>query len=64
MSCIEVMPKLGLTMTEGTLVDWHKSEGEKVEKGEVLFEVETDKLTNEIEAKESGVLRKILVEEG
>ncbi len=64
MSCIEVMPKLGLTMTEGTLVNWHKSEGEKVEKGEILFEVETDKLTNEIEAKESGVLRKILVEEG
>ncbi|PRR85576.1 2-oxo acid dehydrogenase subunit E2 [Clostridium luticellarii] len=64
MSCIEVMPKLGLTMTEGTLVNWHKSEGEKIEKGEILFEVETDKLTNEIEAKESGVLRKILVEEG
>ncbi|RMC91926.1 2-oxo acid dehydrogenase subunit E2 [Clostridium autoethanogenum] len=64
MSCIEVMPKLGLTMVEGTLVNWHKSEGEKVEKGEILFEVETDKLTNEIEAKESGILRKILVEEG
>ncbi|MEY7999897.1 2-oxo acid dehydrogenase subunit E2 [Clostridium sp. Mt-5] len=64
MSCIEVMPKLGLTMTEGTLVNWHKSEGEKIEKGEILFEVETDKLTNEIEAKEGGVLRKVLVEEG
>ncbi|MHC6179151.1 2-oxo acid dehydrogenase subunit E2 [Clostridium sp. JNZ X4-2] len=64
MSCIEVMPKLGLTMTEGTLVNWHKNEGDKIEKGEILFEVETDKLTNEIEAKEGGVLRKILVEEG
>ena len=64
MSCLEIMPKLGLTMTEGMLAKWHKNEGEKVEKGEILFEVETDKLTNEIEAKESGVLRKILVEEG
>ncbi|MCI1945090.1 dihydrolipoyl dehydrogenase [Clostridium luticellarii] len=64
MSCLEIMPKLGLTMTEGMLAKWHKSEGEKIEKGEILFEVETDKLTNEIEAKESGVVRKILVEEG
>ncbi|MHC6179152.1 dihydrolipoyl dehydrogenase [Clostridium sp. JNZ X4-2] len=64
MSCLEIMPKLGLTMTEGMLAKWHKREGDKVEKGEVLFEVETDKLTNEVEAKDSGIVRKILVEEG
>ena len=64
MSCIEVMPKLGLTMKEGTIEAWHKKEGEEVKKGEVIFDVTTDKLTNEIEAKESGVLRKILVHEG
>ncbi|RMC91927.1 dihydrolipoyl dehydrogenase [Clostridium autoethanogenum] len=64
MSCLEIMPKLGLTMTEGILAKWHKREGDKIEKGEVLFEVETDKLTNEVEAKDSGIVRKILVEEG
>ncbi|MCH3963630.1 MAG: 2-oxo acid dehydrogenase subunit E2 [Clostridium sp.] len=64
MSCIEVMPKLGLTMTEGEIEAWHKKEGDEVKKGEILFDVTTDKLTNEVEAKESGVLRKILVEEG
>lgn len=64
MSCIEVMPKLGLTMTEGEIETWHKKEGDEVKKGEILFDVTTDKLTNEVEAKESGVLRKILVEEG
>lgn len=64
MGCIEVMPKLGLTMTEGQIESWHKSEGEEVKKGEVLFDVTTDKRTNEVEARESGILRKILVKEG
>lgn len=59
-----VMPKMGLTMTEGFLTNWKKSEGDHITKGDVLFEVETDKLTNEYEAKISGVLRKILVDEG
>lgn len=58
-----VMPKMGLTMTEGFLTNWRKEEGDTVSKGEILFDVETDKLTNEIEAKASGVLRKILVNE-
>ena len=58
-----VMPKMGLTMTEGFLTNWRKSEGDAVNKGDILFDVETDKLTNEIEAKTSGVLRKILVKE-
>lgn len=59
-----IMPKLGLTMEEGTLVRWHKREGETIEKGEILFEVETDKAVNEVEASVSGVLGKILIEEG
>ena len=58
-----LMPKMGLTMTEGFLTNWRKSEGDTVNKGDVLFDVETDKLTNEFEAKTSGLLRKILVNE-
>jgi pyruvate dehydrogenase E2 component (dihydrolipoamide acetyltransferase) len=59
-----VMPKMGLTMTEGLLVNWKKAEGDTVNKGDVLFEVETDKLTNNYESTTSGVLRKIIVKEG
>lgn len=59
-----VMPKLGLTMTEGTIVKWLVEEGDSISVGDHIFEVETDKLTNSIEASESGILRKILVEEG
>lgn len=58
-----VMPKLGLTMTEATLVEWHQNDGEAVEKGEVLFTLETAKSTLEIEAPASGVLH-ILVPAG
>lgn len=58
------MPKMGAIMTEGTVAKWLIAEGEPVEEGQALFEVETSKLTNEIEAEESGVLRKILVQEG
>src|SRR6056297_1958418 len=59
-----VMPKLGLTMTEGTIVEWFKKEGEEVKKGEKIFAVETSKLTNEVEAPASGVLRKIIHKDG
>ncbi len=59
-----VMPKLGLTMTEGTVSKWLKKVGDEVKEGEPLFEVETDKLTNTIESSASGVLRHIFVEEG
>ncbi|TWH80622.1 dihydrolipoamide acetyltransferase family protein [Sedimentibacter saalensis] len=59
-----VMPKMGLTMTEGFLTNWKKSEGDIINTGDVLFDVETDKLTNSYEAKSSGILRKILVQEG
>jgi pyruvate dehydrogenase E2 component (dihydrolipoamide acetyltransferase) len=64
MAKVVVMPKLGLTMTEGTISSWLKKEGDAVKQGEPMFEVETDKLTNTIEAPESGILRKIIVAEG
>jgi pyruvate dehydrogenase E2 component (dihydrolipoamide acetyltransferase) len=56
-----ILPKLGLTMDEGRLIAWHKKEGDRVEKGEVLFEVETDKANMEIEAAASGIVRRILL---
>lgn len=57
------MPKLGMTMTYGTVVRWHKQDGEAVTAGEPLCEVETDKLNSEIEAEASGVLT-IVAQEG
>jgi pyruvate dehydrogenase E2 component (dihydrolipoamide acetyltransferase) len=58
------MPKLSDTMTEGTLVKWHKQVGDFVEIGDVLAEVETDKATMEMEAFDEGTLTEILVQEG
>jgi len=58
-----VMPKLGLTMTEGQIVEWKKKEGDYVKKGEVLFILETEKVTYEVESPEDGILGKILVRE-
>jgi len=57
------MPKLGFDMEEGLLVRWIKAEGEAVEKGEVLAEIETDKATVEVEAEAGGVVLKHLVTE-
>jgi len=48
------MPQLGLTMTEGSVSVWFKQPGDKIEKGEVLFSVETDKVEMEVEATASG----------
>lgn len=59
-----VMPKMGYDMTEGTIVRWVKQEGDEVKHGEVVAEVETTKVTVEVEAYGSGVLRKIVVHEG
>ena len=58
------MPKLGFDMAEGTLVRWVKNEGENVNKGDVLAEIETDKATVEVESSASGVVKKLLVEAG
>jgi pyruvate dehydrogenase E1 component beta subunit len=59
-----LMPALSPTMSEGTLAKWLKKEGDTVESGEVLAEIETDKATMEIEAVDEGILGKIIVAEG
>ena len=64
MSIFVVMPTLSPTMTEGNLVKWFKSEGDDVEPGEVLAEIETDKATMEIESTDKGIIGKILVSAG
>src|ERR1035437_7390671 len=58
------MPKLGFDKAEGTLVRWVKKVGESISKGDVLAEIETDKATVEVESSASGVVRKLLVDEG
>jgi len=58
-----VMPKLGLTMTEGLIVEWKVKEGDLVKKGDILFILETEKVTHEVEAAQDGVLAKIIVAE-
>jgi pyruvate dehydrogenase E2 component (dihydrolipoamide acetyltransferase) len=58
------LPRLGQGMEAGTIVRWLKSEGEKVAKGEPLYELDTDKVTQEVEAEADGVLLKILVPDG
>jgi pyruvate dehydrogenase E2 component (dihydrolipoamide acetyltransferase) len=57
------MPKIGLTMTEGKVVEWRKRVGERVEKGEVVFVFETEKTTYDVESPSAGLLARILVEE-
>jgi pyruvate dehydrogenase E2 component (dihydrolipoamide acetyltransferase) len=58
------LPRLGQGMESGTIVKWLKSEGEAVEKGDALYELDTDKVTQEVEAEASGVLLKIAIPEG
>jgi len=59
-----LMPALSPTMTEGNLVKWHVAEGDKVEAGDLLAEIETDKATMEVEAVDEGTIGKILIAEG
>ncbi len=59
-----VMPQMGYDKREGTVVRWHKAEGDTVARGEVIAEIETDKATVEFEAYTAGVLRKIVAQEG
>jgi pyruvate dehydrogenase E2 component (dihydrolipoamide acetyltransferase) len=58
------LPRLGQGMESGTIVRWLKSEGDKIEKGEPLYELDTEKVTQEVEADAGGVLLKILAQEG
>ena len=64
MSSQVTLPRLGQGMESGTIVKWLKSEGEKVEKGEPLYELDTEKVTQEVEADVGGVVLKILAQEG
>lgn len=59
-----LMPQLGETVEEGTIVEWFKKPGEDIKKDDVLFEVETDKVTTEVPSTVDGVLSKVLVGEG
>ncbi|MCK4249668.1 MAG: 2-oxo acid dehydrogenase subunit E2, partial [Candidatus Omnitrophica bacterium] len=59
-----LMPKLGQTVEESTIVRWHKKEGDKIAKGDIIFEIETDKAVLECESFVEGTLLKIVVPEG
>ena len=59
-----IMPKMGQTMEKGKIIRWLKKEGEEVQKEEPLLEIETDKTTIEVESRGTGILKKILVQEG
>jgi pyruvate/2-oxoglutarate dehydrogenase complex dihydrolipoamide acyltransferase (E2) component len=56
-----VLPKAGMNMVEATIVAWHKSPGDRVEEGEPIVDIETDKVEMQVEAPVSGVLREVLV---
>ncbi|HVZ52901.1 MAG TPA: dihydrolipoamide acetyltransferase family protein [Pseudolabrys sp.] len=64
MSSVVVMPKVGLTMTEGKIVEWRKSVGQRVEKGEIIFVFETEKVSYEVDSTQAGFLTKVTVGEG
>ena len=59
-----ILPKLGQTMEEGSIIEWLKEEGDPIQRGDVLFTVESDKAVLEVEATTRGFLRRILVPEG
>lgn len=59
-----IMPKIGLDMEEGTILEWKKKEGDKISKGEVLLEIETDKAVTEVESALNGTLAEIVADEG
>ncbi|MEO8230850.1 MAG: 2-oxoglutarate dehydrogenase, E2 component, dihydrolipoamide succinyltransferase, partial [Ignavibacteriota bacterium] len=59
-----VMPKMGESVSEGTIIKWHKKVGELVKRDEIIFEISTDKVDTEIPSAEAGVLTEILVKEG
>ncbi len=58
------LPKWGMTMQDGTVAEWLKGVGDKVEEGEPIAVVETEKVNTDLEAPESGIVKEILVQEG
>ena len=64
MATTVIMPQMGYDMREGTVVRWHKKEGDDVARGDILAEIETDKATVEMEAFSPGILGRIVAEEG
>ncbi|MEF8974380.1 MAG: biotin/lipoyl-containing protein, partial [Haloarcula sp.] len=64
MSYIVKMPKLGLEMEQGTVLEWTVEQGDEVSEGEMIAEVESEKSIGEVEAREDGTLRRVYAEEG
>ena len=58
------MPSFGMSMKEGLVAKWLKEEGDEVEEGEAILEIETEKLTKDLESPVHGILKKIIVPEG
>lgn len=58
------MPKLGVTMEDGTILEWNKAVGDTVEIGDLLLTIETDKAATDYESTESGILHEIVAKEG
>jgi len=59
-----IMPKLGLTMTKGTITEWEKQEGKSVKKDEIIAVIESEKIVTDIVAPKGGILKKILYNVG
>ena len=59
-----IMPKLGVDMQEGQIIEWKKKEGDEVKEGEILLEIMSDKTNMELEAEATGTLIKILRKDG
>ena len=57
-----IMPKFGMTMTEGTIMSWEKNVGDFVEKGEIILQIESDKAVMDVEAERSGYIVKIVAD--
>lgn len=64
MKAVLKLPRLSMNMVEGTIVTWHRKEGDKVAEGETLYEVETEKVTSEVQCPSDGTLIEILAPEG
>jgi len=59
-----IMPKLGMMMTKGTIIEWKKKEGDEVKKEEAIAVIESEKITSDLEAPRDGIFKKILHVEG